>query len=163
MYDAAIVIWTIIFVIMMAYTCGVTVLSLLNIWLPEHKDKKRAEKLLVFIVSGARHSHILLKQMAHLELVTMGHTYRKYIAGLPMYRKQVILDQLLQNMAIRTGRSDIPSLINEMHEAELETIAQIVYEGTAHDSWASVKRELPNAVIAFWLAHPRPVDPMPVL
>lgn len=92
----------------------------------------------------------------------MGQIYRKYIGGLPLNRKQTIVETLLANAARRTGKEDIPALVESMYEAELETLGQIVLEGQHFPSMLLARAEMPNAVIMFMMKNPRVTAPMPV-
>lgn len=88
------------------------------------------------------------------EYVYMGDHYRRHIAGLPLWRKHEILDQLLANAERRAGRQDLLALCREMNEVEAETVAQIVMEGSTYETWGQVREEMPNAIILFRLKRP---------
>lgn len=130
----------------------------------KRRDRLHCQAILKRVIEGvplpARHVVGLLAP--RLEEIYLGEVFRNYIAGLPLSRKRAILDTLLANAARRTRKDDIPSMIDSMNEAELETLGQIVLEGNRYPSMLVAKGEMANAVILFVMQHPHVNPPMPV-
>jgi hypothetical protein len=133
-------------------------------WLEKRATRRDCEATLACILRKDAHFARMWNNTSYPTYwaIVMGHIYRNYIGGLPLNRKQAIVETLLANASRRTGKEDIPALIESMQEAELETLGQIVLEGQSFPSLLLARAEMPNAVIMFMMQHPRVTAPMPV-
>ncbi len=134
-----------------------TVGSFVNVFSPNWHRKWRharyVKKLLKSVEAGELlryDSYELMIEWYH----PLGDKYRKYIAGLPVWRKHQIIDSMLETASKKTGSSELVKNVMSFHEVEIETLATIVLAGTEHASWYEVRDAIPNAIILYRLANP---------
>jgi hypothetical protein len=76
--------------------------------------------------------------------------YEKHIDSIPMHRKQVIVDTLLQNAALKCKSTDLSILVREMSTVELQTLLAICDPSVKNCTLG----DLPDKILLFRLSNP---------
>jgi DNA-binding Xre family transcriptional regulator len=135
--------------------CWLTFLHYFRRWLQEREEIRRVELILYVLMTGKanKHEHSLVHGSHYwleLERIKLMGVYEKHIDSIPMHRKQVIVDTLLQNAALKCKSTDLSILVREMSTVELQTLLAICDPSVKNCTLG----DLPDKILLFRLSNP---------